>query len=65
MRRRKVNDLANVLAAGEMRGGPSGSDGRVRAQTTGSCFGTTAGVVRFSEKAGRNPSGECWEDELE
>jgi len=28
-----------------MRVGPSGSDGRVRAQTTGCCFGTTAEVV--------------------
>jgi len=43
--RREVSDRTEVLAAREMRDGPSGSDGRVRAQTTGSCFGTMAGVV--------------------
>ncbi len=48
-----------------MRDGPSGSDGRVRAQTTGSCSGTTAGVVSVHGKGGMNPSGECWEDERE
>jgi hypothetical protein len=65
MRRRKVNDLTNVLAAREMRDDPSGPGGRVRAQTTESCFGTMAEVVSVSEEAGRNPSGECWEDERE
>jgi len=65
MRRKKVNDLTKVLAAREMRDGPSGPGGRVRAQTTESCFGTMAEVVSVSEKAGRNPSGESWEDERE
>ena len=52
-----------MLAAQEMREGPSGSDGRVRVQTTGSCSGTMAGVVSVSGKGGMNPSGESWEDE--
>src|SRR2546425_5727069 len=38
-----------------MRVGPSGSDGRVRAQTTGSCSGTTAGVVSVHGKGGTKP----------
>ena len=42
-------------AAKEMREGPSGSDGRIRAQTTGSCFGTMAGVVSVSGKSGTKP----------
>ena len=38
-----------------MRVGPSGSDGRVRVQTTGSCSGTTAGVVSVPGKGGTRP----------
>ncbi len=61
----RSTDRTEVPAAQEMRDGPSGSDGRVRAQTTGSCSGTTAGVVSVHGKGGMNPSGECWEDERE
>jgi len=43
--------------------GPSVSDGRVWDQTTWSCFGPMAEVVSVQETAGRNPSGEFWEDE--
>ena len=63
--REVVTTDRKCLAAREMRVGPSDSDGRVRAQTTGSCCGTMAAVVSVSEKAGRNPSGECREDERE
>jgi hypothetical protein len=34
-----------------MRVGPSGSDCRIRVQTTASCAGTMAGVVSVAEKA--------------
>ena len=44
----RVVDRTEVLAAREMREGPSGPDGRVRAQTTESCSGTMAGVVSVS-----------------
>jgi hypothetical protein len=44
-----------VPAAQEMRAGPSGSDGRVRAQTAGSCSGTMAGVVSVHGKGGTKP----------
>ena len=40
------------LAAQEMRVGPSGSDCRIRVQTTVSCFGPMAEVVSVTEKAG-------------
>src|SRR5262249_6704753 len=36
-----------------MRAGPSGSDCRIRVQTTASCFGPMAEVVSVAEKAGR------------
>ena len=45
----------DVPAAQEMRVGPSGSDGRVRAQTTWSCFGTMAEVVSVQGKGGTKP----------
>jgi len=44
-----------VPAVQEMRVGPSGSEGRVWAQTTGSCSGTMAGVVSVSGKGGTKP----------
>ena len=40
------------FAAREMRGGPSGSGCRTRAQTTGCCSGPMIGVVSETEKAG-------------
>ena len=51
----RCSNRPNVPAAQEMRVGPSGSDGRVRAQTTGSCSGTTAGVVSVHGKGGTKP----------
>ena len=51
------------FAAQEMRVGPSGSDCRIRVQTTAGCSGTMAGVVSARGKGGTNPSGECREDE--
>jgi len=48
-----------------MREGPSGSGDRVRAQTTGCCFGPTAEVVSDLGKGGMNPPGVRWEDERE
>lgn len=51
----RSTDRTRVLAAQEMRAGPSGSDGRVRVQTTGSCSGTTAGVVSVHGKGGTKP----------
>ena len=53
------------LAAREMRVGPSGSDCRIRAQTTASCSGLRAGVVSVAAKGGINPSGEAHEGERE
>ena len=53
--RREVGDRTEVPAVQEMWVGPSGSDGRVRAQTTGSCSGTMAGVVSVSGKGGTKP----------
>ncbi len=64
-RRREVFDRTDVPAAQEMRDGPSGSDGRVRVQTTGSCFGTMAGVVSVSGKGGTKPVRCVLEDERE
>jgi hypothetical protein len=53
-RRRKEAARSNrsSLAAREMRGGPSGSGCRTRAQTTGCCSGPMIGVVSETEKAG-------------
>src|SRR2546426_553239 len=51
----RSTNRTDVPAAQEMRVGPSGSDGRVRAQTTGSCSGTTAGVVSVHGKGGTKP----------
>src|SRR4051795_2212113 len=53
------------LAAQEMRVGPSGSDCRIRVQTTASCVGPMAEVVSVAEKAGAIPSGVRWSDERE
>src|SRR3954468_4570392 len=43
------------LAAQEMRVGPSGSDCRIRVQTTASCLGPMAEVVSVAAKGGSNP----------
>src|SRR4051812_4312555 len=43
------------LAAQEMRVGPSGSDCRIRVQTTASCVGPMAEVVSVAAKGGSNP----------
>jgi len=53
--RREVDDRTEVPAVQEMRVGPSGSDGRVWAQTAGSCSGPMAGVVSVSGKGGTKP----------
>jgi hypothetical protein len=50
-----LRDRTDVPAAREMRDGPSGPDGRVRAQTTGSCFGPRAEVVSVLGKGGTEP----------